>query len=94
VSDSIILRQPVSCPKCGSKEVKRIFYGRPGVEALEKATRGEAVLGGCFVRPRMDDWHCGACSHAWFDADDPAKKELEELLASILAKADVQRKNA
>ena len=68
--------------------MKRIYYGRPLPEAAEKIFRREAVGGGCFVRPWMSDWHCAMCRHEWFEADDPAKQELEALLAGIIARAD------
>jgi len=37
------------CPKCGSKNVLKIMYGLPRLEAFEAAERGEYVLGGCCV---------------------------------------------
>ena len=48
--------------------------------------RGEAVLGSCFIRPDRPDWHCFACRHEWFVSDDPARIEMDRLLASILEK--------
>jgi len=46
--------------------------------------RGEAVLDGCFIQPWAPDWECADCRHRWFDPEDPAKQEMEELLRSIL----------
>lgn len=42
-------RVPPRCPKCNSVNVARIEYGYPGPEMMQKAHRGEIVLGGCCV---------------------------------------------
>ena len=36
------------CPKCGGKLVE-IIYGEPMADLLEKARRGEVILGGCCI---------------------------------------------
>jgi hypothetical protein len=59
--------------------VLRIFYGAPTTETLAKVTRGEAVLGGCFLIRGQPDWVCRACRHEWVDMTDPARIELEEM---------------
>jgi ribosomal protein L37AE/L43A len=88
----IELRKPDVCPKCSGMDVRRILYGRPTAESMQRVERGEACLGGCFIQPWLPDWRCHSCRHVWFVADDPSKQELERLLHSIIEKADAQRK--
>jgi ribosomal protein L37AE/L43A len=87
----IELRKPDTCPKCDSTDVRRIIYGRPTAESLERIKRGEACLGHCFIEPWLPDWRCHACRHEWFVADDPGKQELERLLRSIIERAHEQK---
>ena len=47
------------CPVCGSEEYIPIIYGRPGTELLEKAERGEVILGGCI--PGDHHYRCKDC---------------------------------
>lgn len=79
----IQLRRPAACPKCGALDLRRIIYGRPMPEAMAMIERGEACLGHCFIERWLPDWRCHACRHEWFDADDPAKQELERLVERI-----------
>ena len=53
-------KQP--CATCGEplKRV-RILYGLPTLEAEERETRGEVVLGGCLVGDDDARWACAAC---------------------------------
>ena len=71
--------KPGACPKCGSSEIKPIVYGLVDDEGLEKARRGEVVLGGCEVYEDMPEWECSSCKHRWFDPSDPQRVEREEL---------------
>ena len=50
-----------TCPKCGSSANIPIIYGRPGSELLEKAERGEVVLGGCIITPDRNLYKCKDC---------------------------------
>ncbi len=52
-----------TCPKCNSKEVIPIIYGKPAKELIERAERGEVKLGGC-VRGQMSHF-CKDCRHSW-----------------------------
>ncbi len=74
------LRKPTHCPHCTSDRVLRIFYGLPGKEAWDIIHRGEAVAGGCSMSPGQPDWQCERCRHQWFDADDPARQDIQSLL--------------
>lgn len=85
------LRKPESCPNCSGADIRRICYGRPLPEPLEKAQRGEVVLGGRFIQPWSPDWECQNCRHRWFDPDDPGKQEIEALPERILERARRQR---
>ena len=51
---------------------------------MEMIQKGEAISGGCFVRPWQPDWHCAGCGHEWYDENDPAKVELEKTLSRII----------
>jgi len=86
------LRKPQTCPKCGGHEVKCILGGRPTREGLEMIAKGEAVYGSCFISFERPDWRCAACRHEWFDATDPARKELDDMLRSILDNAEIKRR--
>jgi hypothetical protein len=80
------LRRPEVCSKCGDTEVQRIVYGPPTAESWQLIERGQACLGGCFVRPWLPDWRCNSCRHEWFVADDPVKQEREIYLQELLKK--------
>ena len=80
----IEFRKPMICPQCRGAEIKRILYGRPNEESLERIQGGEAVSGGCFVRPWQPDWQCLGCGHEWYDESDPAKVELEKIISRII----------
>ncbi len=58
--------KPSACPACGSKEsVIPIGYGMPGKEMMDRAERGEILLGGCVVEPNSPRWHCKSCKKSW-----------------------------
>lgn len=78
------LLKPSICPKCGGSDIRRIVGGRPTSEGWEMIERGEAVLGSCFLDRKWNDWRCMDCLNEWYDPNDPARKEMEELLEKIL----------
>ena len=87
------LSKPESCPKCDGTEIRQIMYGLPTQETLDRVERGEVQLGGCMIFDDMPDWVCRSCGHQWFDPNDPARIERDELLERIRAKADEDRKS-
>jgi hypothetical protein len=88
------LRKPESCPACGGKEIKQVMYGFPTKETMERAKRGEVVLGGCCVIDDMPDWQCSGFHHRWFDPTDPARIELDRLMDKIKQEADERRRDS
>ena len=52
-------RKPRKCPKCGSKNVKSIFYGMP---ANEEEVMKRYVIGGCIVSEDDAPWICTDCN--------------------------------
>lgn len=77
------LRKPTSCPSCRGSDIRRIMYGLPTTETLERAKRGEVVLGGCSIFDDMPDWRCMSCGHQWFDPTDPVRIEWDQLLMRL-----------
>ncbi len=64
-------RRAPACPVCGSREVIPIVYGMPSEDDVERAERGEFVLGGCLVglyEPDPDPSHCCTACGTSFDA--------------------------
>jgi hypothetical protein len=53
------------CPKCGSKNTMKIFYGMPTHEAFQKAEAGEIKLGGCCVIVGGPEYYCKDCENQW-----------------------------
>ena len=53
------------CTFCGSENVVKIIYGRPGEELFEAAERGEVKLGGCVIMKDSPHWYCKDCEHKW-----------------------------
>lgn len=53
----------VKCPKCGSKEVASILYGKPlfNEELKQKLERKEVILGGCCLEGSDPKYRCNAC---------------------------------
>ena len=78
------IQKTVICPQCRGAEIKRILYGRPDARDMEMIQKGEAISGGCFVRPWQPDWHCAGYGHDWYGENDPAKVELEKTLSRII----------
>ena len=54
-----------TCPKCGSTNSIPIVYGKPSNEGLEKARRGEIVLGGCIITPNCPKHKCKECGNRY-----------------------------
>jgi len=53
----------ITCAACGaSGEPVRVVYGDPIPETVERARRGEIVLGGCTVTGDDPQWACSSCS--------------------------------
>jgi hypothetical protein len=54
------------CPKCGSKRVAKILYGKPIRDFIEEPLRrGEIVLGGDVPEGNVPSEHCLACGFRW-----------------------------
>jgi len=87
------IRKPDACPSCGGTNVKPIMYGLPSNEGLERAARGDFVLGGCVVRHDRADWRCMDCDHAWYDPNDPARIRLDEMLDEARDPDDEKRQS-
>jgi hypothetical protein len=49
------------CPKCESPNVIPIVYGKPSMEAMQKAERGEIILGGCILNRDRKNFQCKDC---------------------------------
>ncbi len=54
-----------ACPVCRGTRTAPVIFGLPGSEALERAERGEVILGGCVIdlednRERRGCLECGA----------------------------------
>src|SRR5215216_7072809 len=73
------LRKAKNCPKCGSKNLMEIVYGRPTSEALDAVERGEIALGGCVMMPNQPNWKCATCGYEWFDRESPGRISREQL---------------
>jgi hypothetical protein len=55
------------CPKCGNDTGIPIVYGLPGPDLMDRAERGEVVLGGCLDMDDNPEWRCMAvgCGTEW-----------------------------
>ncbi len=61
----------IACPNCGSFSTVPIIYGLPVADDLERAQRGEFVLGGCLVGlhdPDPDPNRCCTTCGTSFDS--------------------------
>lgn len=60
----VVVTRP-QCPKCGSRNIAQIRWGRQNItdELLEKEKRGEVRLVGCFLPKDSKNWHCNDCDH-------------------------------
>jgi len=78
------LRKPIACPACGASEIAQIIYGQPTSELLAELQGSDYLTGGCVIQVGQPDWLCRRCSHRWFDATDPARQELDEMLLAMI----------
>jgi hypothetical protein len=60
------------CPNCGAKAVVRIVYGYPGAALIERAERGEVMLGGCCLSAHGDPTR--GCPDCGWLSDPPASR--------------------
>lgn len=52
----------LTCAHCGRRVSKLVVYGYPEPETLERARRGEVVLGGCVLPAEpITNWVCDLC---------------------------------
>jgi hypothetical protein len=88
------IRRPTSCPRCQSRDVVTIVYGRLAPEGQQRVRDGLIVSGGCMVDRENPDWHCKSCRYEWYEADDPHRRaawdafdrEMQELIDQSEAK--------
>lgn len=52
------------CPICNSESLP-IVYSYPGPELLDRAAKGEIVLGGCIVEEGMPTRCCKKCAECF-----------------------------
>jgi hypothetical protein len=52
-----------NCPKCKSKDVIPIVYGKPSNQTLERSERGEIKLGGCCLYGNDLKSYCKNCKN-------------------------------
>lgn len=55
-----VMYKPTDCPHCGGKVVD-IVYGELNEEIMDKADRGEVLIGGPHKFPDDGDWGCLRC---------------------------------
>ena len=61
----------LTCAHCGRRVRKRVVYGYPEPETLERARRGEIVLGGCVLPAEpIENWVCDDCNAAEHAPED------------------------
>lgn len=71
------------CPKCGSNDCCRIFYGYPSSATMERLEHGEGILGGCMITGDDPNRYCRACRHRWIDETDPAVIAGKQLIEKL-----------
>jgi hypothetical protein len=73
------------CPKCGSKNTLKIFYGMPTREVFLKAEAGGIKLGGCSIIVGEPEYYCKDCESEWNkeQAVDAAYDKIKGLKASV-----------
>ncbi len=66
------------CPKCGSKNTARIFYGMPEFsdDLINQIGNGEIILGGCTMTHNSKDYVCNDCSFEWGEQTASKLKEI------------------
>lgn len=53
------------------------------------STAPTCVGGGCTILAGQPDWLCRQCRHRWFDATDPVRQEIDELLLALMLGAEM-----
>jgi ribosomal protein S27AE len=48
------------CPRCGAQEAKRIVYGYPAFDEVERFGH-DVVYAGCLLPQVLRPWACGRC---------------------------------
>ncbi len=56
-------RKPRYCPKCLGQQIRKIVYGMPASETIDKANAGKIALGGCCFSDESPKWHCATCKY-------------------------------
>ena len=88
------IRRPTSCPRCRSRDIVEVVYGRLGPEGQKQVLGGLIVSGGCEVDRENPDWHCRSCRNVWYDASDPQRKAawdaFEREMQEIYDRADAK----
>ena len=51
-----------NCPKCGSDNIIKIVYGKPGPKLIEQSEQGKVKLGGCCISSNSPHWFCKQCN--------------------------------
>lgn len=54
-----------TCPRCGSKRVVPVVYGRPSAMGKLKSLLGRLQLGGCAVSDERPRFFCKRCKDGW-----------------------------
>jgi ribA/ribD-fused uncharacterized protein len=67
VSGTTETKKTSACPKCSSIRIVPIIYGLPRPELIERAGRGEIVLGGCLVFESAPNRSCVSCHYQWLE---------------------------
>jgi len=49
------------CDICGKTPARRVVHGFPSQELIERARRGEVILGGCLIGGDDPQWLCREC---------------------------------
>ncbi len=73
------------CPQCGGRYV-RILYGLPSPSAMERAKKGEIVLGGCLMEKDSPIGKCSKCNtflNRDFTTEEVPGFDVQDYLRSI-----------
>lgn len=53
------------CPKCGSRNTKKIVYGYPDEKLIKMYQQGSILIGGCCIETDDPDYRCANCQFEW-----------------------------
>ena len=84
-----------NCPYCGTKLLK-VVYGMPAQETLEKAEKGEIILGGCIIEENQPKYFCNNCKKDFSsDLKECIDKEnnWDEIRYNKISKSDFLKLN-